>query len=722
MAQAVLDNSYIKSNKQLANKILNITFGKVLPYLMILVLAVRVLSVGDDIADYVRLNSLDIPKRAKTFSFLAIWMFDLASLCVILRSFFNFNAIKNLGKWVAPIYILNIICLNNIMTLYNGGEFFKTIYIVEIIIGLMLCIYNFVNDGIPKFDWKKILINFGVFLLLMIPAMPVYMIQSLFGMGSFMYEIKDLTEAHRVFLYIGIIIPVVLYFCLRNKSQEVVRFSLIYISLATMIGFIINYSFASFKEPWTLPLHLCNTAMFIVPLCLIFKMKRLFYFTYFINVFGAIIAMLMPNYSASTNIYSAQMIRFWYNHWIAYFMPLLCVALKEFERPKLKQFIWSMVGFLVYFIFALFFNVYFSALGHEVDYFFLNSPYVGEQLGKWAENLFNNFVWTVDVKGLTLTFHPLYQFLFFLSYIGIGIVTWFVYGLFFRIADNHYELYLKLKTIKQAKIARLSVPTDERKEELMNSNIEARLELKHFSKKYATSKVYAVEDANLEVFAGEIFGFLGPNGAGKSTIIKSLVGIQPITEGNMEICGFDVTTQSVDAKYHLGFVPDHYALYEKLTGREYINYIADIYGVPKEERDARLEKYIEIFELAHSIDSKIRTYSHGMKQKVTIMAALVHNPKVWILDEPLTGLDPNSIYQVKECMKQHAAEGNIVFFSSHIIDIVEKLCGRIAIIKKGKIQCVKTIKEIEESGYTLEEFYLKTIEEKKVAEPVEEAA
>ncbi|MGM9899322.1 MAG: ABC transporter ATP-binding protein [Bacilli bacterium] len=243
----------------------------------------------------------------------------------------------------------------------------------------------------------------------------------------------------------------------------------------------------------------------------------------------------------------------------------------------------------------------------------------------------------------------------------------------------------------------------------MLETIPAHFKLNHFSKKYASSKVYAVNDANFEVFEGEIFGFLGPNGAGKSTIIKSVVGIQPITEGNIEICGFDVARQPVESKSCIGYVPDHYALYEKLTGREYINYIADIYEVPKEIRDERIQKYVELFELQNSIDSQIKTYSHGMKQKITIMSALVHNPKVWILDEPLTGLDPTSIYQVKECMKQHAAEGNIVFFSSHLIDIVEKLCSRIAIIKKGKIQCVKTLEEIEKSGITLEEFYLQTI-------------
>ena len=160
------------------------------------------------------------------------------------------------------------------------------------------------------------------------------------------------------------------------------------------------------------------------------------------------------------------------------------------------------------------------------------------------------------------------------------------------------------------------------------------------------------------------------------------------------------------AKKNIGFVPDHYALYEKLTGREYINYIADLYDVSTEDREKAINKYVELFELTSSFDNQIKTYSHGMKQKIAIMSALVHNPRVWILDEPLTGLDPSSIYQVKVCMKEHAKKGNIVFFSSHLIDIVEQLCDRIAIIKKGKILTTQYVKDIEKDC-SLEEYYLK---------------
>ena len=222
-------------------------------------------------------------------------------------------------------------------------------------------------------------------------------------------------------------------------------------------------------------------------------------------------------------------------------------------------------------------------------------------------------------------------------------------------------------------------------------------------------KTPLLSDICLGVQPGQILTLIGPNGAGKSTIIKSIVGIQTITEGAIEVCGYDVATQSVQAKRQIGFVPDHYALYERLTAREYINYIADLYEVPQAERDERLNGFIERFEFQSAIDTPIKTYSHGMKQKVTIMAALIHDPKVWILDEPLTGLDPNSIYQVKECMKEHAKKGNIVFFSSHIIDVVERICDKIAIIRKGQIQCVKDVHEMEANGENLEKFYMQVI-------------
>lgn len=594
----------------------------------------------------------------------------------------------------------------------NDGDFNKEI-VIKVFSKEMIEDMKFNKyDSSRKITKKDVLTIAVSFLLLNFATLPTYFLRTVFGEANPLVSIIDISFEHRLYLYVfAIITPFALYFGLRNRHKDVIHFALTFISLGTMIGFMAYYKYDSILTPWAWPFHLCNTAMFLMPICLIFKPKRLFYFTYFINVLGALFAMLMPNYSETINALNPDVIQFWYNHAIAFFMPLLCVALKQFVRPKIRQFYYSMAWFFAYFVLALFMNVLFTAMGHEVDYFFINSTFIAEKLGDWAEKIFMAEA-SFTIGGYKLVFHPIYQLIFFLVYVALGVGVWFVYSLGFNIAESHYELMLKLRGIKVDQIALKSALNGRSLDEPMDKEAGVKFALKHFSKKYAASKVYAVKDANLEVYGGEIFGFLGPNGAGKSTIIKSTVGIQPITEGNIEICGFDCAKQPVQAKNLIGFVPDHYALYEKLTGREYLNYIADIYEVSKEDRDERLNKYIKIFQLESSIDNKIKTYSHGMKQKITIMAALVHNPKVWILDEPLTGLDPTSIFQVKECMKQHAAEGNIVFFSSHIIDIVEKLCQRIAIIKKGKILCVKTVEEIEKSGVSLEEFYLETIGEK----------
>lgn len=738
------DSEKIMDDKK--RNVLKMIFERILPYILIILYAVRLFCYKENIGSYLNLNSSPLGKTETIFSLLAIWLQYSAITIVLISSFIKVKYADCYTRYATiPIFILNLILLNPICTLLTeeNGSILKIMLIIECTLGIIISLYNlfiyymlkqkdnplFEENYTTKNKIITILKTIGIFILMLIPSLPSYFVQFMFGYGNPTIIIKDISFEHRLFLYLGFIIPIVLYFCLRNKDEKVIRYAMIYISVTTMVGFLVNYNYTTILKPWTWPFHLCNTAMFIIPICLIFKLKKLFYFTYFINVLGALLAMLMPNYSDSTNILSMRVFNFWYNHWIAFFMPLLIVALKVFKRPKIKEFIYSMTGFLVYFLLALFMNVLFTSMNKvypdlhigEVDYFFLNSNFIADKLGNWAEKLFN--LSSVIVIGkLELVFHPFYQLAFFLVYVLLGLGVWFIYSEFFRIADEHFVLNTKLKEMRiKEKLQKEHFGDNyyeslKRKVNLMSPN-EVIFKIDHFSKRYANSSKFAVKDANLEVYGGEIFGFLGPNGAGKSTIIKSTVGIQTITEGNINICGFDVATMPVASKFNIGYVPDHYALYEKLTGREYINYIADIYEVSLIDRTERIEKYIKLFELENSIDNKIKTYSHGMKQKITIMAALVHEPKVWILDEPLTGLDPNSIFQVKECMKNHAEKGNIVFFSSHIIDIVEKLCKRIAIIKHGKIMCVKTIEEIENmvdddgSKMTLEKFYMKTIGE-----------
>lgn len=233
------------------------------------------------------------------------------------------------------------------------------------------------------------------------------------------------------------------------------------------------------------------------------------------------------------------------------------------------------------------------------------------------------------------------------------------------------------------------------------------IRLTNVSKSYAKSAVKAVDDISLDINDGEIFGFLGPNGAGKSTTIKMLTGILRPDSGTIEVGGIDIARDSIAAKNIIGFVPDNHELYDTLKGTEYLSFVGEMYGVSNKLLVERTEKYADMFKMTNELGSFIGSYSHGMKQKLMIIAALVHEPKVWILDEPLTGLDPQSAYQLKTAMRAHADEGNTVFFSSHVIDVVEKVCDRIAIIDKGHIVAVDTLDNIRRNPDTsLEEIFL----------------
>ncbi len=234
------------------------------------------------------------------------------------------------------------------------------------------------------------------------------------------------------------------------------------------------------------------------------------------------------------------------------------------------------------------------------------------------------------------------------------------------------------------------------------------LTFKNLSKTYRGSEQKAVDNLTFTVNAGEIFGFLGPNGAGKSTTIKCLTGILAYEEGDIEVCGYNLKTQPIEAKHHIGFVPDEHITYEGLKAIEYVNFIADVFAVPEQDRVTRIAHLAELFGLEGRLNESISTYSHGMKQKLSIIAALVHDPDVWVLDEPMTGLDPQSAYNLKQLMAEHAKKGKVVFFSSHVLDVVEKICTKVAIIDNGRLLAVGDIKELKEQqeDSTLEELFL----------------
>lgn len=232
---------------------------------------------------------------------------------------------------------------------------------------------------------------------------------------------------------------------------------------------------------------------------------------------------------------------------------------------------------------------------------------------------------------------------------------------------------------------------------------------RNVSKSYAKSSVLAVDDLTMDLKEGEIFGFLGPNGAGKTTTIKMMVGILPFEKGSIEVCGHDIARDSIAAKREIGYVTDSGVLYEKMTGREFVDFMADVYGVSAADRKARADKLLADFNLKGAVDSQIGSYSHGMKQKIAIIGALVHMPKVLVLDEPMVGLDPQSVRELKDIMREHADAGNIVFFSTHVLDVAEKICDRVGIIDKGRLIMTGTLDEIRaakgENG-SLEDIFL----------------
>ena len=237
------------------------------------------------------------------------------------------------------------------------------------------------------------------------------------------------------------------------------------------------------------------------------------------------------------------------------------------------------------------------------------------------------------------------------------------------------------------------------------------IKIQNVSKSYKKGNK-VVENLNLEIKDGEIFGFIGQNGAGKTTTIKMITGILEIDEGDIFIDGKSITEEPVDAKKQFGLVPDSPDMFLKFSGIEYLNFIADCFNVNQEDRKKRIEKLSKEFGIYDELENKIESYSHGMRQKIVIIGVLLHNPKNWILDEPITGLDPKSSFDLKSLMKEHAKKGNTVFFSTHILEIAEKLCDRIAIINKGKIVFVGTLNELKnmhKDKNTLEEIFIDII-------------
>ena len=236
------------------------------------------------------------------------------------------------------------------------------------------------------------------------------------------------------------------------------------------------------------------------------------------------------------------------------------------------------------------------------------------------------------------------------------------------------------------------------------------LKIENLTKKYGDKS--AIDNLNLEVQDGEIFGFIGHNGAGKTTTIKCMVGILEFDNGNIYINGNSIKDEPLKCKKDIAYIPDNPDIYENLTGFSYLNFVADIFEIDKKTREERINKYAEAFEIKNELQDLISSYSHGMKQKLVIISALIHTPKLLILDEPFVGLDPKASFTLKEIMKEITKEGAAIFFSSHVLEVVEKLCDKVGIIKEGKLITYGTVEEVK-GNESLEEVFLELIKDEK---------
>lgn len=218
------------------------------------------------------------------------------------------------------------------------------------------------------------------------------------------------------------------------------------------------------------------------------------------------------------------------------------------------------------------------------------------------------------------------------------------------------------------------------------------LKIEHLTKIYGDKK--AVDDLNIHINPGEIYGFIGHNGAGKTTTLKSVVGILKFDEGEIYVDGVSIKNDPVAVKKKIAYIPDNPDLYDFMTGIKYLNFVADIYGVSAEDRTNLIEKYADIFGLTADLGASISSYSHGMKQKLAIISAFIHSPKLIIMDEPFVGLDPKAAHSLKEIMRQVCSNGGAIFFSTHVLEVAEKLCDKVAIIKQGKLIKSGTMEEV----------------------------
>lgn len=625
------------------------------------------------------------------------WAYYFSLPVFVISIFWNVTFFKKIITYISlPVSVLAIIFVSDLLfplgfsleELGISGVF----YVIEISLYFLFALYStFILKSELRVTWKSVLQKSWILLFMLLYMMPFETLSRFFGTTDI--EVGIMTPYHKYWFYLTMIILALIYIVLKRYSKRAILITLLYMSLGLAFQYMAYYRGRDF-DLGSIPIQLCNLGSVITFFAVATKHRKLFYFTYLVNVMGALMTFVFPDVSGYLLAYYP--LHFSFEHMFLLMIPILTVALGLMPRVRKSELKSALIAFSIYFVFTWVLGTVIRGYTDETpNFFFLFDDYIAEILA------FAYKLRAVEVTIGDMVLWPLYQ-------IGIGlgflIAIWLLllgYKWIYKTIDE-IEMLIDYRNNRRIEVRKMNQNKKDIQEEVV-------LKIKNFSKKYDKSDVFAVEGLNLEVRAGEVFGFLGTNGAGKSTSIKSIVGILPITEGDIEVCGHSIKNAPIEAKSNIGYVPDNHAVYERLTGKEYINHIADLYGVPVKEREELFNRFVKMFNLDRSIDQQIKSYSHGMKQKVAVIAALIHRPKLWILDEPLTGLDPESTYEIKQYMREHTSNGNTVFFSSHILDVVEKLCDRVAIIKDGKVMGILDMNEIEKGKDSLEKIFLSTV-------------
>ena len=639
----------------------------------------------------------------------------IASIIILLiRPYFKDNRL-DIISWIYPflISIIAAIFYKDIARtyLYNGADkyFFNPLGVVILLGMLSFSIYNFhlYLKEIKKYKLKDYLNAVFFYTLLFIFSLPLYIIKYyLFSLS----DSKNIILGLKLSILFYTAILVVLYFSILDKNiRKIILLSIILISF---INYLTSTSFKNIISYKNAPILISSLSAILYLYLFIKKRVRLFNFLYFssFTLFAILIFPTISGDNLNTVISNS------YKAFFILSITFLFVFYDIYKIPKGKAVFRAFIAFSIYYLIIVLINSVFLNFDSSVDYLFLNGYILENKLFflKNTKRFYHDFVYyfinyqSFDYTKFILKFNHLFLILVYISIIFLNLLSHLIVSFLNKIVLNYYFIKDKIKTLKKDKVILYENISDKIREDIKMAT--PSIEIKNFSKKYIKNDFYSVKNLNYTATSGKVIGIVGHNGAGKSTLIKSLVGIQNVSAGTIKVCGFNIYKNPTEAKYVLGYVSDNHALYEELTGREYITFVAKLYNVNKEVLDERMKDLTEFFNIASHIDREIRTYSHGMKQKISIISSLIHNPKVWVLDEPLTGLDPTSSYQLKQKIKEHAKNGNIVIFSSHIIEVVENLCDEIVIIKKGEMVLNSTMKDLKAKNINLEKMYIDIIE------------